>query len=201
MPLATTTAVVLQPQLIRVKQELLAARERAHGVAAGVAGDDWGQRPAAGSWSVAECLMHLNQTSERFLPIIDEAIRALRARGLLGTTVLRRDLIGWALSAAMEPPVRFRLKTTPAFVPGRIDPLPEVVERFDYLQGELIERLDRGAGLAWDRQRVESPFSKRVKYSLYSAYCVIAAHQRRHLWQAEHARSALAAQEGTRPAA
>ena len=200
MPLATASAV-LQPQLTHIKQDLLAARESAHGVAAGLSDEEWRQRPAARNWSVAECLMHLNLTSERFVPVIDEAIRALRARGLLGTTVLRRDLVGWMLSVAMEPPVRLRMKTPAAFAAASIDPLPDVVERFDYLQGELIERLDRGAGLAWDRQRVESPFSQRVKYSLYSAYCVIAAHQRRHLWQARQVRSAFAAHEATRPAA
>ena len=200
MPLATASAV-LQPQLTRLKQELLAAREGAHRVAVGLTDDEWRHRPAAASWSVAECLMHLNVTSERFLPVIDEAIRGLRARGLLGSTVLRRDFVGWMLSTTIEPPVRFRIKTPPPFVPVRIDPLPEVVERFDYLQGELIERLDRGAGLAWDRQRVESPFSRRVKYSLYSTYCVIAAHQRRHLWQAGQVRSSVGAHEGTRPAA
>ncbi len=61
----------------------------------------------------------------------------------------------------------------------------ETLERFDYLQQELQVRIDRSAGLALDRLRLVSPFDARVKYNLYATFCIIAAHQRRHLWQAE----------------
>ena len=135
--------------------------------------------------------MHLNITSERYVPIVDEAIRALRSRGLIAEGPLGRDLIGWLLTRMMEPPVRIRTKTPPAFVPARIDPMADVLERFDYLQGELLVRLDRASGLALDRQRLVSPFNVRVRYNLYSAFCILAAHQRRHLWQAGRVGSAL----------
>ena len=182
----------LQPELIRIKQELLDARERARRLAEGLTATSWQARPASGGWSVAECLMHLNITSERYVPVIDEALRALRARGLSASGPMRRDLIGWLLSTMFEPPVRIRMKApAPLRLGDRVDPMPEVLERFGYLQGELLERLDRGDGLALDRQRIASPVNAKVKYSLYSAFCIIAAHQRRHLWQAERVRAAL----------
>jgi hypothetical protein len=90
-----------------------------------------------------------------------------------------------------EPPVRVRMKTPAPFVPPRVDPIPDVLERFDYLQGELLQRLDRGNGLALDRQKVTSPFNVRVKYNLYSTFRIITAHQRRHLWQAERVHAAF----------
>ena len=34
---------------------------------------------------------------------------------------------------------------------------------------------------------VISPFDKRVKYNMYSAFRILIAHERRHLWQAEQA--------------
>ena len=191
MTLATGQVLELQPELVQLKQELLDARERARKVAEGLKPDHWGMRPPAGGWSVAECLMHLNTTSERYIPIIDEATRALRSRGLNPSGALRRDLVGWLLCTMVEPPVRVRVKTPAAFVPPRVDPMPEVLERFDYLQGELLQRLDRGNGLALDRQKVTSPFNARVRYNLYSNFRIITAHQRRHLWQAERVRAAL----------
>jgi hypothetical protein len=36
-----------------------------------------------------------------------------------------------------------------------------------------------------------SPFDSRVRYNLFSAFRIIAAHQRRHLWQAEQAIGSL----------
>jgi hypothetical protein len=191
MTVTTVRTIDLQPELVRLKQELLDARERARKVTEGLPGPAWGTRPPSGGWSIAECLMHLNITSERYVPLLDEALRSLRVRGLPADGTLRRDLVGWFLSWFLEPPVRLNVSTTPIFVPTQVDPLHEVLERFDYLQGELLVRLERGAGLALDRQRVVSPFNTRVRYNLYAAFCVLTAHQRRHLWQAERVRAVV----------
>jgi len=191
MTVTTVRTIDLQPELVRLKQELLDARERARKVTEGLPGAAWGTQPPSGGWSIAECLMHLNITSERYVPLLDEALRSLRTRGLLADGTLHRDFVGYMLSRFLEPPVRLKSATAPPFRPGQIEALPEVLERFDYLQGELLVRLERGAGLALDRQRVVSPFNPRVRYNLYSAFCVITAHQRRHLWQAERVRAAV----------
>ena len=63
--------------------------------------------------------------------------------------------------------------------------MPDTLERFDYLQQQMQMRIDRSAGLALDRLRLVSPFNAHVKYNLYATFCIIATHQRRHLWQAE----------------
>jgi hypothetical protein len=191
MTVTTVRTIDLQPELVRLKQELLDARERARRVTEGLPAAAWGTRPLAGSWSIAECLMHLNITNERYVPLIDEAVQSLRTRGLLADGPLHRDFVGYMLSRFLEPPVRLKLATAPPFKPAQIEPLHEVLERFDYLQGELLVRLERGAGLALDRQRLVSPFNKRIRYNLYSAFCVLTAHQRRHLWQAERVRAAV----------
>lgn len=192
MTVTTVRTIDLQPELVRLKQELLDARERARKVTEGLPATAWGTRPASGGWSIGECLMHLNITSERYVPLLDDALRTIRSRGLLADGTLRRDFVGYVMSRFLEPPVRMKVPTTPAFVPGQIEPMPEVLERFDYLQQELLVRLERGAGLALDRQRIASPFNTRVRYNLYAAFCVLTAHQRRHLWQAERVRASVA---------
>ena len=94
-------------------------------------------------------------------------------------------MIGWALQRFLEPPYKTKTKTPPPFLPVAVESMAETLERFDYLQQEVQVRIDRSAGLALDRLRMVSPFNARVKYNLYATFCVIAAHQRRHLWQAE----------------
>jgi len=186
-----TAAVSLPTQLALVKEELLYARERARTVCKGLDAHTWAVRPEPGGWSIAECLQHLNTTSERFLPLIDEAIRDGRARGLEGSGPYGMGLIGWALNRFLEPPYKLKTKTPAAFVPASVDPMPDTLERFDCLQQQLQMRIDRAAGLALDRLRLVSPFDTRVKYNLYATFCIIATHQRRHLWQAEQVRARL----------
>ncbi len=179
------------PELGQIKQELLDARERARRLSEGLSDTLWATAPAPGKWSIAECVTHLNITSERYVPIIDDAIREGREMGTKAAPPLRRDFMGWLLARMLEPPYRMRMRTTAPFVPTRIEPMADVLERFDYLQGELLVRIDRAQGLPLERLQVVSPFNARVKYNLYSALKLIPVHQRRHLWQAEQVRAAL----------
>jgi hypothetical protein len=186
-----TAAVQLPAQLAVIKEELLFARERARTLCKGVDARMWSTRPAPDQWAIGECLGHLNITSEKFIPLIDDAIRDGRQRQLEGSGPFGKGLVGWALQRFLEPPYRIKAPTTPAFIPAAVDPMPETLERFDYLQLELQVRLDRAAGLALDRLYLVSPFNARFKYNLYASFCILATHQRRHLWQAEQVRKKL----------
>jgi hypothetical protein len=178
-------------QLALVKEELLHARERARAVCKGLSAVTWALRPSADAWAIGECLTHLNITSEKFIPLIDDAIRDGRARKVEGNGPYSKGVIGWALQRFLEPPYKIKTNTPPAFIPVHVDPMSETLERFDYLQQEVQVRIDRSAGLAVDRLRIVSPFEARMKYNLYAAFSLIAAHQRRHLWQAEQVKKQL----------
>ena len=188
MMVATAATAPLPAQLSRLKQEYLDARERARRLGEGLDAAAWAARPSDRQWSIGECLIHLNVTSEHYLPLIDDALREGRAKGLAGTGPFRRGLIGWTLETLLEPPYRIRLKTSPVFVPVKVEPMADVLERFDEYQTQLLARIDRSAGLALDRLTVVSPFDGRVRYNVYVAFRLVVVHQRRHLWQAEQVR-------------
>lgn len=183
--MTTTAAVPLPPQLAQVKEELLLARERARVLCKGLDEARWASRPSPAQWSVGECLTHLDITSEQFIPLLDQAIRDGRARKVEGPPPFGLGLVGWALLKFIEPPYKMKTKTAPAFEPARLESMAATLDRFAYLQQEVQARIDRSAGLALDRLTLISPFDRRVKYNLYAAFRLIAAHQRRHLWQAE----------------
>src|SRR5690606_34078682 len=103
-----------------------------------------------------------------------------REQRIEGTGPFRTGLIGWTLLKLLEPPYRMKIKTSEPFVPARIEPMAETLERFDYLQRELPGRVDRAAGLDLNRLRVPSPFAQQVKYNLYVLLAVLPVHQRRH---------------------
>ena len=90
---------------------------------------------------------------------------------------------------SLEPPPRFRVKTTAPFKPVDVEPVAEVLPAFLALQDELRKRVEAADGLAVDRVKVTSPFLSNVKYNVYSAFVIALAHERRHLWQARETQS------------
>lgn len=184
----------LSPALASIRDELNAATRRLHALSDPLDDDLWGRRPSGGGWCVAECVEHLNLTSRAFLPILREALRDGRVRGLTAPAdSLRLDLVGRLLLRANEPPVRryVRIRTTAPFVPPAVDAKASVVREFEELQQSLIALLDSTEGLAIAKIKIRSPFNAKLGYSVYSALRVIPAHQRRHLWQAERALDAI----------
>jgi hypothetical protein len=86
---------------------------------------------------------------------------------------------------SLEPPARLRLRAPGHFQPVAL-PLPErVLDTFLATRPVLLRRLEALDGLPLDALKVPSPADPRFRYSVWSLVNVIAAHERRHLWQAE----------------
>ncbi|RPI27591.1 MAG: DinB family protein [Acidobacteria bacterium] len=177
----------LHPQLEQLQRELQQAGEQASRLAASVDEGIWARRPEPGRWSAAECVVHLNLTSEAYIPLIEYTIRQGREREWRGNGPYRRDPIGWLLARIIEPPARLRVKTTAPFVPRISGQKDEIVGEFLELQKRLEDQVEAANGLNLNRLRIASPFYPRVRYNLFSGFKILAAHERRHLWQAEQA--------------
>lgn len=144
-------------------------------------------RPQPGSWSAAECLAHLSVSTEMFLPVLEKAIADARSKGLTSDRAPKMDVVGRTLRWFLEPPIRSRVKTTAPFVPRSARAKAEAFGEFAALQSRLVDMLHTAEGLDLRKLKIVSPFDKRVKYNVYSAFRILVAHQRRHLWQAEKA--------------
>src|SRR5260370_42543426 len=92
-----------------------------------------------------------------------------------------------------EPPYRLWAAAPAAYVPSGVEPAASVVARFEELQRQLIEVVERADGLALTEIKVSWPVFVRVKYNMFASLKVLPAHQRRHLWQAEQAAKVAAA--------
>ncbi len=166
-------------ELDRTLQECSA---RARRVASTLRAEDFVRRPGPGRWSVAECLQHLNLTTEAFLPRFRDALAKASAEKPPG---FAPDIAGWLIETVVST-AWVKTKTTAPFVPATARPASEVLADWERLQGELIGCLQQAQGpLA--AMRVESPFAAGVKYRVDTAFRIIAAHQKRHLTQAEAA--------------
>jgi DinB family protein len=177
--------------LAAVETELNAATDRARLLVDDTPGRLFTVRPTITQWSAAECIAHLSISSELFLPVLRHSIDDAHKRGLTATGALRMDVLGSILRWFIEPPVHSRIKTAPAFVPKAVRAKSEAFGEFSLLQSQLIDVLHSAADVPLAKMKIVSPFDSRIRYNLYSAFRIVAAHQRRHLWQAEHAVAAL----------
>lgn len=188
----------MHADLERVAGELAEAQARMHRLAESVDDAAWTTRPRGGGWSMDECVAHLTLTNQRYLPVLDAAIDQAPSwsDGPEGRPDVparyRRDLAGWLLTWMMEPPVRLRMPTAPAFVPQAPASRGATVAAFDATQAALLDRIRDMDGLNIMTIRIRSPFNASLRYSAWSALCILAAHERRHIWQAERVRDTLA---------
>lgn len=168
-----------------VEKELNEATRRAWTLVQSTDGRMFTVRPTPLSWSAAECLAHLSISSEMFLPVLRDALAKARTSAKKRGNV-KMDLLGRVLAWFLEPPIRKKVKTTAPFVPKSTRAKADAFGEFATLQEKLIDLL-RDARDADLRAKIVSPFDKRVRYNLLSAFRIVAAHERRHLWQAEQA--------------
>ena len=141
-------------------------------------------RSAPDAWSVAECIEHLNVTARLYLPMLDEGVADAIRRGLYAEGPYRYNLLGRLLVRAVEPPPRFRQKTPRAFRPDANRTRHGIMAAFRAYQVQYIDRLRQANGLDLARARVSSPAARWLRIPLGSAFALMTAHERRHLWQA-----------------
>jgi DinB family protein len=175
----------LSRQLAEIDAQFAAASDRARAVVERVGVAKITVRPQPERWSVAECLVHLNLTLDAYFPLWKEAFAEAQTKNLRTEKPLKMDFWGKLLAWTLEPPYRMKMPTKPNFLPAKTGPAEQVLPTFLEYQDRMHEVLKNAAGLALDRVKIPSPFAEKLRYSVWSSFCVNAAHERRHLWQAE----------------
>jgi hypothetical protein len=146
-------------------------------------------RPGLGCWSIGECLDHLNLTLAYYLPRIEQALGESRRQppDRMGSVLFAKSEDDYLRQ--VEPPVVFKasapaaLQPTEAVDPDRIvDQFTEFRERY----GTIVGSMSR---LNLDKISITGSLHSPVG-SLGGLVALLAAHDRRHIWQAERMRDA-----------
>ena len=146
--------------------------------------------PAPDRWSIAKCFSHLNVTADQYYPAIDHSMRLARERGLLGEGPFRHGFLMNRFIRMMEPPPGRSLRAPRMFRP-RTRALADEIPTFLAHQSAIIERVRQANGLDLSRVKVVSPLTSLMRMSLGQCFGLLAAHERRHLWQAARVREEL----------
>ena len=113
----------------------------------------------------------------------------LGRRGPADPGVLGRWFV-WSL----EPPVKAFLKTTAVAIiqPRTSPPLHDALAQFLASHREVANFLRTYAAIDLAGVLFPNPFIKGIRFSLATGLHAVAAHERRHLWQAGRVRRAVA---------
>jgi hypothetical protein len=182
----------LPADLQQLEDALTAADRDARALVSGLTEALGGWRAEAGSWSVAECLDHLGTAHRVYLGAMQPAAARARRDSRLRRGPARPGLIGGLFVKWFEPPVKARLKAkAPRTIRPRTAPaLNDAVTSFLASQDDVRAFLGTYADIDLAGVRFPNPFIRGVRFSLATGLHVIAAHDRRHLWQAWRVRRA-----------
>jgi hypothetical protein len=145
-----------------------------------------------GSWSVAECLDHLATANRVYLGAMQPTAARAKSDGRTRRGPALPGLLGGLFVNYLEPPVKAGLKSkAPRTIRPRAAPaLHDAVAAFLASQDDVRTFLRTYADIDLTGVRFPNPFIRGVRFSLATGLHVIAAHDRRHLWQAWRVRRA-----------
>jgi hypothetical protein len=182
----------LPPDLRRLEEALDAAERDARALVAGLTEAQGAWRAEPGSWSVAECLDHLGTANRIYLGAMQAPAARARSDRRVRRGPARPGLIGGWFVKYLEPPVtrRFGTKAPRLIRPRPAPALDDAFASFLTSQDHVRTFLQSYADIDLAGVRFPNPFIRGVRFSLATGLHVIAAHERRHLWQAWRVRRA-----------
>ncbi len=182
----------LPADLQQILDDIDAADRAGEAIASQVTDEQFNWRPRDGQgWSIAQCLEHLTAVNTLYSTPVQQAVDDARARGLTRRGPGAPGFFGRRFIASQEPPVKRRLSA-----PGRVRPAAAVRSREEIMSAyhdahTSVRRLIANAAeVDINRATFPNPFLKIIRMRVATALQTLAAHDRRHLWQAEQVRGA-----------
>lgn len=174
-----------------VRRQFETTEDEARTLAGSLSEAEFNWQPRPGSWGIGQCLQHLATGTDQVLPALDRAIATAREHQWTAQGPARYGLFARMMVTSMEPPVKWRMKTNRMFQPPA-EPLQRdvVLTELTASRGRILERVRQSAGLDLKRAIVVSPVSRLIRVPLGAYLAFLAAHDRRHLWQARQVREA-----------
>ena len=150
-------------------------------------------RPEPGRWSIGQCLAHLNTVDGLDLAPLRAAIDAGHARNQTGEGPFTYGWISRKFVARMDAPAKQKMKAPKNYIPPpEVDPAAALAE-YRRISGEMRSLAQSAAGLDLARVKTTLPVLPAlaravIRMPLGARFELLAAHDRRHLWQAEQVR-------------
>jgi hypothetical protein len=182
--MSTVSAVALPPDILAYLDQLNDADCAAGDLIAGLSDDQANWQPNSGAaWSLAQCLDHMSTTNMAYL----QPLQTAASKAPSGHIRFRTGgfLSKWFL-AKTEPPVAMKIKAPTKIQPASELTAAEALARFQRSNDALRTFASETSGINLCAVRFKNPFVPvLMNFTVASGLLIIAAHNRRHLWQME----------------
>lgn len=182
----------LPDDLQRLLDDVDRADRTADEIASRVTDEEFFWRPDDGRrWSIALCLDHLATMNVVYGGAVRSGIDQAKARGSVRRGPATPGFFGAKFAASMEPPVTRKMKAPKKSVPNPGRSREEIMRAYHAAHDEVRRMIADAATIDATGAKFQNPFIPLVKVRVATGLHVIAAHDRRHLWQAEQVEKEL----------
>jgi uncharacterized damage-inducible protein DinB len=140
-------------------------------------------KPGPDSWSILECVEHLNLYNQYYLTALEVAASK---SGVAKTKELKYTWIGKKSIAMMHPSNVKKQKTFKKMIPGKSRLTRDVLTTFLNDQQRILRLIEKSFQLDVTKSLVPVEFFKLLKMNMAETLEFVIVHEQRHLIQAEN---------------
>lgn len=135
------------------------------------------------SWSILECIEHLNRYGAFYIPEIENRIKQSKSKA---SSVFNSNWLGryFSKSVAYSPELK-KMKTFKSMNPIHSTLNTSVLQTFKDQQDDLINLLHQAKSVNLDKTKTSITISKLIKLKLGDTFRVVIYHNQRHIEQAK----------------
>lgn len=143
-------------------------------------------KPAPDKWSAAQCIEHIMVSNTRYFEALENKLAVLEGKEK-NKQPYRPTFWGKLLYKAVDPDrmKSHKSKAPKIFNPQPVVEIPTLITRFErsqqVLQGFLHKTMETDA-----TQKIQSPVSRFISYSLADTMAILSKHEIRHFLQAKN---------------
>ncbi len=179
---------IINPFLAGLLCDIDDLRENLDRVFSDLSDDELNTQPIERAWSILDCMGHINQANEQYLPRLREALSRAPAISDGESLPYRPSWMGRQFLSFLVPESTRKLpaprKLRPAATQGRVCAREDSHRTFREL-ANLIREAD---GMDFNAVRFPSPVTGLVRFTLADGFVVVVTHARRHMAQIERTR-------------
>jgi uncharacterized damage-inducible protein DinB len=142
-------------------------------------------KPAPEEWSVAQCFDHLIVTNSGYFPLVKKIADGQYEPSFRERLPLLPRAFGSIVLNAVQPEAQRKFKAVPKFQPSSSAIQGDILARFTTHQEDLVKHMRMTEELDLRKIIITSPVMSLMTYSLWDAYKIMVAHERRHMAQAK----------------
>jgi hypothetical protein len=189
IPAERANSNALPPDLQAVVDNLNRSDSEAQTLLRGLSDQQANWQPRETAWSIAQCIDHLARSNTQYANALSAALHNVRAKRKLRQGPIQPGWFTRFFISTLEPPPRHKLQAPEKIIPASHIGTAEASRSFLSSQEQIRIIVWEGAALDLNRIRFRNPFVGFLRFSIGAGLLIIAAHDRRHLWQAQQVRN------------